>query len=122
MTDLGVAGLRPRGPRPTHKKGLTSVRLPGVLLIAFGIAMFAEKYAVERVLDGYQAVIDDAEVDVVYNALANSQHAPWNLAAIAAGKIQNTPLRTSSERGFDLASSQSVSEGGLEPPRPLIGH
>ena len=24
MTDLGVAGLRPRGSRPTHKKGLTS--------------------------------------------------------------------------------------------------
>ena len=47
---------------------------------------FAEKYGVERVLDGYQEVIDDAEVDVVYNPLANSLHAPWNLAAIAAGK------------------------------------
>ncbi len=47
---------------------------------------FAEKYGVERVLDGYQAVIDDPEVDVVYNPLANSLHAPWNLAAVAAGK------------------------------------
>ncbi len=47
---------------------------------------FAEKYGVERVLDGYQDVIDDPEVDVVYNPLANSLHAPWNLAAIAAGK------------------------------------
>ncbi|BDX31327.1 oxidoreductase [Mycobacterium antarcticum] len=47
---------------------------------------FAERYGVERVLDGYQEVIDDAEVDVVYNPLANSLHAPWNLAAIAAGK------------------------------------
>ena len=78
-------------------------------------AVFAEKYAVERVLDGYQAVIDDAEVDVVYNALANSQHAPWNLAAIAAGKIQNTPLRTSSERGFDLASHKVCPRGDLNP-------
>src|SRR4051812_44883450 len=33
--------------------------------------VFAEKYGVERVLDDYQAVIDDAEVDVVYNPLAN---------------------------------------------------
>ena len=48
--------------------------------------VFAEKYGVERVVDGYQAVIDDAEVDVVYNPLANGLHAPWNLAAIAAGK------------------------------------
>ncbi|BBZ29442.1 oxidoreductase [Mycolicibacterium madagascariense] len=47
---------------------------------------FAEKYGVERVVDDYQAVIDDAEVDVVYNPLANALHAPWNLAAIAAGK------------------------------------
>lgn len=47
---------------------------------------FAEAHGVERVLDDYQAVIDDPEVDVVYNPLANSLHAPWNLAAIAAGK------------------------------------
>jgi len=47
---------------------------------------FAEKYGVERVVGSYQDVIDDPEVDVVYNPLANSLHAPWNLAAIAAGK------------------------------------
>jgi predicted dehydrogenase len=47
---------------------------------------FAEKYGVERVVASYQDVIDDPEVDVVYNPLANSLHAPWNLAAIAAGK------------------------------------
>ena len=47
---------------------------------------FAGKYGVERVVASYQDVIDDPEVDVVYNPLANSLHAPWNLAAIAAGK------------------------------------
>ncbi|TPG37251.1 Gfo/Idh/MocA family protein [Mycolicibacterium hodleri] len=47
---------------------------------------FAEKYGVERVLHNYQEVIDDPAVDVVYNPLANSLHAPWNLAAVAAGK------------------------------------
>lgn len=48
--------------------------------------VFANEYGVERVLGDYQAVIDDPEVDVVYNPLANALHAPWNLAAIAAGK------------------------------------
>ncbi|MHA3020561.1 Gfo/Idh/MocA family protein [Mycobacterium sp. BMJ-28] len=47
---------------------------------------FADKYGVERVVGSYQDVIDDAEVDVIYNPLANSLHAPWNMAAIAAGK------------------------------------
>jgi predicted dehydrogenase len=47
---------------------------------------FADTYGVERVVASYQDVVDDPEVDVVYNPLANSLHAPWNLAAIAAGK------------------------------------
>jgi predicted dehydrogenase len=47
---------------------------------------FADKYGVERVAASYQDVVDDPEVDVVYNPLANSLHAPRNLAAIAAGK------------------------------------
>ena len=47
---------------------------------------YASRHGIERVLDDYQAVIDDPEVDVVYNPLANGHHAPWNLRAIAAGK------------------------------------
>ena len=47
---------------------------------------YAARHGIERVLDDYQAVIDDPEVDVVYNPLANGHHAPWNLRAIAAGK------------------------------------
>ena len=68
--------------------------------------VFAEKYGVERVLDGYQAVIDDPEVDVVYNPLANSLHAPWNLAAIAAGK----PVLSEKPFARDEAEARGVAE------------
>ncbi|MFW0784122.1 Gfo/Idh/MocA family oxidoreductase [Gordonia sp. CPCC 206044] len=47
---------------------------------------FAARFGVERVLGSYQDVIDDPEVDVVYNPLANALHGPWNLAAVRAGK------------------------------------
>ncbi|PRC44310.1 gfo/Idh/MocA family oxidoreductase, partial [Mycobacterium sp. ITM-2017-0098] len=47
---------------------------------------FADKYGVERVVSSYQDVVTDPEVDVIYNPLANSLHAPWNLAAVEAGK------------------------------------
>ncbi|SBS79487.1 Oxidoreductase domain protein [uncultured Mycobacterium sp.] len=47
---------------------------------------FADTYGVERVATGYADVISDPEVDIVYNPLANALHAPWNLAAIKAGK------------------------------------
>ena len=47
---------------------------------------FAADSGVERVLDSYQAVIDDPEVEAIYNPLPNGLHGPWNLRAIAAGK------------------------------------
>lgn len=63
---------------------------------------FAGKYGVERVLDSYQDVIDDAQVDVIYNPLANALHAPWNLAAIRAAK----PVL--SEKPFARDQSEAV--------------
>ncbi|TQC50747.1 gfo/Idh/MocA family oxidoreductase [Rhodococcus sp. WS4] len=47
---------------------------------------FATTYGVEKVHDSYADVIADPDVDVVYNPLANALHAPWNLAAVQAGK------------------------------------
>ena len=35
---------------------------------------------------GYQALLDDPSIDAVYIPLPNTQHVPWTLAAIAAGK------------------------------------
>lgn len=47
---------------------------------------FAAEHGVERVHASYQHVLDDPEVEIVYNPLANSLHGPWNLAAVRAGK------------------------------------
>ena len=50
----------------------------------------AEKYAhdngVERAIAGYQALIEDPNIDVLYIALPNSLHAPWTIRALRAGK------------------------------------
>lgn len=66
--------------------------------------LFAQKYGVERALDSYQAVLDDPEVDIVYNPLANSLHAPWNLAAIAAGK----PVLTEKPHARNASEAREV--------------
>ena len=65
-------------------------------------AAFAEEHGVERTLASYAEVIEDPEVDIVYNPLANSLHAPWNLAAIAAGK----PVL--SEKPFARNASEAI--------------
>jgi predicted dehydrogenase len=67
---------------------------------------FAEKYGVERVLTSYADVIGDPEVDVVYNPLANSLHAPWNLSAVAAGK----PVLTEKPFARNREEAQRVAE------------
>ena len=67
---------------------------------------FAEKHGVERVFASYGDVIDDPQVDVVYNPLANALHAPWNLAAIAAGK----PVLTEKPFARNRVEAQQVAE------------
>ena len=47
---------------------------------------FAAQRGVEKVHQTYAEVIDDPEVEVVYNALVNSLHAKWNSYALNAGK------------------------------------
>ena len=71
---------------------LEPARLTGARLVAVAARdraraeTYAPQHGFERALDSYDAVIDDAEVEAIYNPLPNSLHAPWNLAAIRAGK------------------------------------
>lgn len=67
--------------------GLTGTRLVAVAARDRGRAeAFADKYGVEKVHDSYEQVINDPEVEAVYNPLANSLHATWNIKALQAGK------------------------------------
>lgn len=61
---------------------------------------FAARHGVERVLDSYADVLDDPEVEAVYNPLANSLHRVWNAAAIKAGKhvLSEKPSASNAER------------------------
>ncbi len=70
-------------------------------------AAFADKYGVERVVGSYQDVIDDPEVDLVYNPLANSLHGPWNIAATAAGKpvLAEKPYARNESEARDVAAA-----------------
>jgi predicted dehydrogenase len=74
---------------------------------------FATKHHVEKVLEGYQAVLDDPEVDVIYNPLANALHAPWNLAAIAAGKPVLTEKPFARNKTEAVAVAQAAEAAGV---------
>lgn len=74
---------------------------------------FADEHGVERVLNSYQDVIDDPEVDVVYNPLANSLHAPWNLAAVRAGKAVLTEKPFARNRSEAAAVAEVAAAHGV---------
>lgn len=69
--------------------------------------IFADKYGVDRIVSTYQDLVSDPEVDVIYNPLANALHAPWNLAAVAAGKpvLTEKPFARNREEAAGVANA-----------------
>lgn len=47
---------------------------------------FATMHGIARVHDSYEALIDDPDVDAIYNPLPNALHGRWTRAALEAGK------------------------------------
>jgi len=47
---------------------------------------FAAQHNIPRVAATYQALVEDPDIDAIYNPLPNGLHAEWTLAALAAGK------------------------------------
>lgn len=79
---------------------------------------FAAEHGIATVHDSYAGVIADPGVDLVYNALVNSVHAHWNIAALQAGKhvLSEKPLTSNAGqaravRAAALASPGQIAEG-----------
>jgi D-xylose 1-dehydrogenase (NADP+, D-xylono-1,5-lactone-forming) len=49
-------------------------------------AAYATEWSIPRAVAGYQTLLEDTGIDAIYIPLPNTLHAPWTLAAIAAGK------------------------------------
>lgn len=100
--------------RPAHELG---VRLVAVAARSEERARaFAGRHGVERVVADYQALVDDPEVEAVYNPLANALHGPWNLAAVAAGK----PVLTEKPFADDAAQAREVRDAAAQAGVPVV--
>ena len=100
--------------RPAHELG---VRLVAVAARSPERARaFAERHGVDRVVADYQALVDDPEVEAVYNPLANSLHGPWNLAAVAAGK----PVLSEKPFADDAEQARAVRDAAARAGVPAV--
>ena len=63
--------------------------------------------AIDRVVEGYQAVIDDPAIDAVYVPLPNHLHATWTIRALNAGKhvLCEKPIACNAREAKEMAEA-----------------
>jgi predicted dehydrogenase len=72
---------------------------------------FAKQHMIEKAYSSYQEVIDDPNVDVIYNPLPNNAHGPWNIRALTAGKhvLSEKPSASNAAEAKEVAAAVSKS-------------
>jgi predicted dehydrogenase len=76
---------------------------------------FAAGRGIPTVHDTYAGVIADPDVDLVYNALVNSLHARWNIAALRAGKhvLSEKPLTSNADQARAVRAAARACPGRI---------
>ena len=66
---------------------------------------FASKHGIPKVHASYEALIDDPEIDAIYNPLPNGLHGEWTRRALAAGKhvLCEKPFTANAEEAREVA-------------------
>ncbi len=67
----------------------------------------ATRWGIARVVDSYQDLLSDAEVDAIYNPLPVNLHHTWTIAALEAGKhvLSEKPFAANAGLARDIAEA-----------------
>ncbi|MBC7896495.1 MAG: Gfo/Idh/MocA family oxidoreductase [Cytophagaceae bacterium] len=105
---LGAANIAIRQVIPGIQKGASGT----VVAIASRTGVKAEQAArdlgIPRAHGSYEALIEDAEVDAIYNPLPNHLHVPWSVKAADAGKhvLCEKPIGLNAQEVLELIDAR----------------
>lgn len=108
---LGAARISPAAVVAPAKTGIA--RLVSVAARDESRAReFAEQHGFEKILDSYEEVLEDSDIEAVYNPLPNGLHAVWNLRAIEAGKhvLTEKPSASNADEAKEVLEAVSSSK------------
>jgi predicted dehydrogenase len=73
---------------------------------------FAEAHSIPRHYGSYQALLDDPDIDAVYNPLPNSLHLEWTVRAAEAGKhiLCEKPLAVDERECREMAAAAAAND------------
>ena len=112
---LGAARITPSALiQPAGK--LDGVEVAAVAARDVGRARrFAEKHHIGRVHSSYGDLLEDPDIDAIYNPLPNSHHAEWTIRALEAGKhvLCEKPLASNAAEARRMAESAESSGKNL---------
>ncbi len=74
---------------------------------------YAEEHGIERAYGSYEELLEDPDVEAVYNSLPNSMHVDWSIRALEEGKhvLVEKPMARRPEdveRAYDVAESRGL--------------
>jgi len=74
---------------------------------------FARKQGIPRVMEGYAELINDPDIDAVYNPLPNGLHGYWTIAALMAGKhvLCEKPFTANADEARSVAEACNGNPG-----------
>ena len=116
MLRIGILGAARIAPTALIKPAR---RTAGVTVAAVAArdheraAEFARKQGIPRVVGSYAALVEDPEIDAIYNPLPNGLHGYWTIAALRAGKhvLCEKPFTANADEARSVAEAANGNPG-----------
>lgn len=98
---LGAARIAASALIPAIKKSSNATVAAVAARDAARAQTYAAEHGIPKSYGSYEAMLADPEIEAVYNPLPNSEHAPWAIKALEAGK------HVLVEKSFTLNAAQA---------------